>query len=83
MADPVLDSRHREVLGAMAKHAVSEIEAEGKLFDPAVHEAMGQIPNGDVPPNTVLQVLMGCRRSVGRRTFLSILPTNFVRLVLY
>lgn len=48
---------HREVLGALAKHAVSEIEAEGKTFDPAVHEAMGQIPNGDVSPNTVLQVL--------------------------
>lgn len=48
---------HREVLGAMAKHAVAEIEAEGKSFDPAVHEAMGQVPNGDVPPNTVLQVL--------------------------
>ncbi len=48
---------HREVLGAMAKHAVAEIDAEGMLFDPAVHEAMGQIPNGDVPPNTVLQVL--------------------------
>lgn len=48
---------HREVLGALAKHAVAEIEAEGRVFDPAVHEAMGQIPNGDVPPNTVLQVL--------------------------
>lgn len=48
---------YREVLGALAKHAVSEIEAEGKPFDPAVHEAMGQIPNRDVPPNTVLQVL--------------------------
>ncbi|MFK7894898.1 MAG: nucleotide exchange factor GrpE [Myxococcota bacterium] len=46
---------HREVLGAMAKHAVSEIEAEGRPFDPAVHEAMGQIPNGDVTPNTVLK----------------------------
>ena len=35
---------HREILGALAKHAVTEIEAEGKPFDPAVHEAMGQIP---------------------------------------
>ncbi len=47
----------REILGALAKHGVSEIVAEGGVFDPAVHEAMGQIPNGDVPPNTVLQVL--------------------------
>jgi molecular chaperone GrpE len=48
---------HREILGGLAKHGVSEIQAEGQLFDPAFHEAMGQIPNGDVPANTVLQVL--------------------------
>ena len=48
---------YREILGALAKHAVQEIEAEGETFDPAVHEAMGQIPNGEVPANTVLQVL--------------------------
>lgn len=48
---------HREILGVLAKHGVSEIQAEGQSFDPAVHEAMGQIPNGAVPANTVLQVL--------------------------
>jgi molecular chaperone GrpE len=48
---------HREVLGALAKHGVTQIEAEGKTFDPAVHEAMGQVPNDEVPANTVLQVL--------------------------
>jgi molecular chaperone GrpE len=48
---------HREVLGALAKHGVQEIEAEGQPFDPANHEAMGQVPNAEVPPNTVLQVL--------------------------
>jgi molecular chaperone GrpE len=48
---------HREVLAALAKHGVTEIEAEGKVFDPADHEAMGQVPNIEVPPNTVLQVL--------------------------
>jgi len=45
------------LLGALAKHGVKEIEAEGQIFDPADHEAMGQIPNSEVPPNTVLQVL--------------------------
>jgi len=48
---------HREILGALAKHGVSEIEAQGQIFDPAFHEAMGQIPNEDVPANTVLEVL--------------------------
>jgi len=48
---------HREVLGALANHGVKEVEAEGRLFDPADHEAMGQVPNAEVPPNTVLEVL--------------------------
>lgn len=47
----------RELLGALAKHGVTTIEAEGRPFDPAMHEAMGKIPDPDVPPNTVLQVL--------------------------
>ena len=48
---------HREILGALAKHGVQEIEAEGKIFDPAYHEAMGQLPNAELPANSVLQVL--------------------------
>ena len=48
---------HREVLGALAKHGVKEIEAEGQIFDPANHEAMGQLPNAEVAPNTIVQVL--------------------------
>lgn len=47
----------REILGAFAKHGVREIEAEGQIFDPAVHEAMGQVPNAGVPANSVLEVL--------------------------
>ena len=48
---------HREILGAFAKHGVREIEAKGQIFDPAVHEAMGQVPSADVPVNGVLEVL--------------------------
>jgi molecular chaperone GrpE len=48
---------HREVLAVLAKHGVSQIEAQGAVFDPAVHEAMGQLPSAEVPANTVLQVL--------------------------
>ncbi len=48
---------HRELLGALAKHGVKEIEARGRTFDPAEHEAMGQVASADVPPNTVLDVL--------------------------
>jgi molecular chaperone GrpE len=48
---------HREILSALEKHGVSQIDAAGQTFDPAVHEAIGQVPSADVPANTVLQVL--------------------------
>ena len=46
----------RELLGVLAKYGVIEIEAEGKPFDPAVHEAMTQVPDASVPENTVVRV---------------------------
>ena len=47
----------REFLGILEKHSVGEVEAIGKSFDPAVHEAMAQVPDGSVAPNTVTEVL--------------------------
>ncbi len=47
----------REFLGILENHHVIEVEAEGKAFDPAVHEAMAQMPDGSVAPNTVIEVL--------------------------
>jgi molecular chaperone GrpE len=46
----------REVISALARHGVVAIEAEGQPFDPAQHEAMAQVEDGSVPPNTVVQV---------------------------
>ncbi len=48
---------HREILSAFDKHGVSQLDAQGQTFDPAVHEAIGQIPSADVAANTVIQVL--------------------------
>jgi molecular chaperone GrpE len=48
---------HREILAAFEKHGVSPIDAQGQTFDPAVHEAIGQLPSAEVKANTVLQVL--------------------------
>jgi molecular chaperone GrpE len=45
------------LLGLMARHGVTEIDAIGKPFDPAHHEAMAQAPDASVAPNTVLEVL--------------------------
>jgi molecular chaperone GrpE len=46
----------REIVAVLARHGVVPIEAEGQPFDPALHEAMAQLPDGTVPANTVVQV---------------------------
>jgi molecular chaperone GrpE len=47
----------REFLGVLGNHGVVEVEASGKPFDPALHEAMAQVPVADAAPNTVIDVL--------------------------
>jgi molecular chaperone GrpE len=47
----------REFEAALRKHSVQLVEAEGQIFDPAVHEAVGQVPDASLPPNTVAHVL--------------------------
>jgi len=47
----------KELLTILGKHGVVQIEAVGKVFDPAVHEAMAQAPDGSVEPNTVVEEL--------------------------
>src|SRR5262249_35668149 len=46
----------RELHSVLSKHGVTPIEAQGQLFDPALHEAMAQVPDASVPANTVVQV---------------------------
>lgn len=40
----------------LAKAGVKKIDAQGKPFDPNLHEAMAAVPSADAPPNTVLEV---------------------------
>ena len=47
----------RELLGILETHSVCEIDALGKAFDPALHEAMAQVSDDSVAPNTVIDVL--------------------------
>lgn len=47
----------REVTVVLAKHHVIEIEAQGKPFNPALHEAMAQIDSENAEPNTIIDVL--------------------------
>jgi molecular chaperone GrpE len=47
----------RELVAALGKHGVAAIEALGRPFDPALHEAMAQAPDDSVAPNTVIEEL--------------------------
>jgi molecular chaperone GrpE len=47
----------RELLAALERHGVSRVEARGQPFDPAVHEAMAQVPDAAAAPGTVVEVL--------------------------
>ncbi len=46
----------RELHSVLSKHGVTPIEALGQPFDPALHEAMAQVPDGSQPPGTVVEV---------------------------
>ena len=58
-AGPVLDGVEmvrKQFLGAMSRFDVKPVEAEpGEVFDPAVHEAVAQIPSEDQPLGRVIE----------------------------
>ena len=51
------DWQDGELLGVFEKHHVTTVDALGEAFDPSVHEAIAQAPDGNVVPNTVIDVL--------------------------
>jgi molecular chaperone GrpE len=51
-----LELVQRDLLGVLAKHGVEVVEADGRPFDPAVHEAMAQEIDDSLPANSVLTV---------------------------
>lgn len=44
------------LLAALKRNGVERIEAAGKPFDPAEHEAVSMVETDEVPPNTVVAV---------------------------
>lgn len=48
---------HEQFLKVLADHGIESILAEGRPFNPDVHEAVMQQPSADVLPGTVLQQL--------------------------
>lgn len=47
----------RELLSALEKHKVRKMSPKGERFDPNFHQAMFEIPNKDIPNNTVVEVV--------------------------
>jgi molecular chaperone GrpE len=47
----------RAMLAALERHGVKKLQPEGEKFDPNFHQAMFEVPNPDVPANTVVQVV--------------------------
>jgi molecular chaperone GrpE len=47
----------RELYAVLAQHEVHVIDAVGSEFDPSLHEAMAQVQDDSVSPNTVIEVL--------------------------
>tara|TARA_A100001391_G_C5017540_1_gene264911 strand:- start:203 stop:832 length:630 start_codon:yes stop_codon:yes gene_type:complete len=44
-------------LDVLSKFGVESIEPQGEPFDPQVHEAMAMVPNPELDPNTVMDVM--------------------------
>ncbi len=52
-----VDLTERAMLTALERHGVKKLTPEGEKFDPNFHQAMFEVPNPDVPANTVVQVV--------------------------
>ncbi len=48
---------HKQLYKVLEKFNIELIDADGAKFDPEVHEAMTMVPNPDVKPNTVIEVV--------------------------
>ena len=52
-----VEMTERAMLTALERHGVKKLAPEGERFDPNFHQAMFEVPNPDVPANTVVQVV--------------------------
>lgn len=52
-----VEMTERELLNQLEKNGVKKLDPEGQKFDPHFHQAMFEVPNTEVPNNTVVQVV--------------------------
>src|SRR5690606_25386470 len=52
-----VEMTERVMLQTFERHGVVKLDPEGQKFDPNFHQAMFEVPNPDLPNNTVVQVV--------------------------
>ena len=52
-----LEMSWQEIQTTMERHGIRQISPKGEKFDYNLHQAMFEIPNGDVEPGTVIEVV--------------------------
>lgn len=52
-----VEMTERAMLSTLERHGVKKLEPQGEKFDPNFHQAMFEVPNLEVPNNTVVQVV--------------------------
>jgi len=52
-----VEMTERAMLSTMERHGVKKLEPAGQRFDPNFHQAMFEVPNAEIPNNTVVQVV--------------------------
>ncbi|MGY6708496.1 MAG: nucleotide exchange factor GrpE [Rhizobiaceae bacterium] len=52
-----VEMTERDMLSTLERHGVKKLAPEGERFDPNFHQAMFEVPNPEVPNNTVVQVV--------------------------
>lgn len=52
-----MELTERSLMATLERHGVKKLEPEGQKFDPNFHQAMFEVPNVEVPNNTVVQVV--------------------------
>lgn len=52
-----VEMTERDLLNQLEKNGVKKLTPEGQKFDPNFHQAMFEVPNTEVPNNTVVQVV--------------------------
>lgn len=52
-----VEMTERSMLSTLERHGVRKLDPVGQKFDPNFHQAMFEVPNAEVPNNTVVQVV--------------------------